>query len=145
MRYQNKQICGECLLVSLWNAARYYRINKIPIMGSKRYYKICENSGCIIDKNKPYIDQSTKNERKRLGLKYEEGIISLKWIKSHLPARFSILTKNYNFHSILCVNVKKNKLCLANYAEGRLYWINWKSLKEKIRSNPCQVVKEKIK
>ena len=135
MFYQNKQLYYECRLVSLWNACRYYGIKKIPVMGSKRYYKICKKARGI---NGAVI--IIKDEVERLLLKYNKGSRSLKWVKSHLPVELGIVCHR-GYHSVLCIKVKKNKLCLTNYSIGKLCWIDWKSLKKKMRDDPSQIVK----
>ena len=35
------------------------------------------------------------------------------------------------YHSVLGIKVKDNKILFTNYAIGRLYWLNWETVKEK--------------
>jgi len=125
-RYQNKQLWSECMLVSLWNAARFHDVPKVPKIGTKEYKKIaieckCINGACLSDIEK---------EAKRLGLISQEGELSIKWFKENLPVEFGVHCHR-GYHSILVVNVKKDKLLLANYALGRTHWMNWDTFLEK--------------
>ena len=129
-RYQNHQLFCECRLVSLWNAARYYGI-KPPEPGSKRYKEACEEGCCIIG-----ACINITKEEKRLGLKGVRGKKTLQWIRRNLPVELGVRHPRRGFHSVLIVEVRKSRLLLANYTRGRLYWMDWKTMKRKIPRAP---------
>jgi len=120
MKYQNNQLWCECRLVSLWNAYRFFRKNP-PIIGTKEYKSICENSYCMSGSC-----INIEKERKRLGITFVSGKCNLSWIRKNLPVQIALFTKHRGLHSVLVVKTKRNKLLLANYAYGRLYWLSWK-------------------
>ena len=124
MKYQNIQFWSECQLVALWNAYRFHG-KKPPELESWQYAQICIDSGgvyggCI----------SAVKELRRLKLKCVKGRWSLSWVKKNLPVRFVLFTKHRGYHDVLCVGVCKDKLLLANYARGRLYWLPWSNVKK---------------
>lgn len=123
MKYQNIQFWSECQLVALWNAYRFHS-KEPPKLKSWKYALISIDTGgvygsCI----------HANRELRRLGLKCIQGSWSLRWVKKNLPVRFTLFTKHRGYHDVLCVGVCKDKLLLANYARGRLYWLSWKNVK----------------
>ena len=128
MKYQNNQLYSECQLVSIWNAARFLETTSeinIPQMGSDKYLQIldscrCIYGGCIV----------SDYERERVGLKRIKGKMDLNFIINNLPYEFT-LHCHRGYHSVLGIKVKDNKILLTNYAIGRLYWLNWETVKEK--------------
>lgn len=123
MKYQNIQFWSECQLVTLWNACRFYG-KKFPEPKSWQYAQICIASGGIYGSC-----TSITKEIRRLRLKFVKGRWSLLWVKKNLPVRFVLFTKHRGYHDVLCVGVRKDKLLLANYTRGRLYWLPWSNVK----------------
>lgn len=122
VRYQNTQKWCECQLVSIWNACRYWGINSFPKIGTKEYRAECKKFHAI---NGSAL--TVAGAFKRYGIKRLSGKYDLKWVRRHLPVEFSIFYK-HGYHSVLCVAVNKNKVLLANYADGRTCWLNWDKL-----------------
>ena len=128
--YQNTQLYSECQLIALWNAARFHDV-PVPEIGSEQYNKICEDSCCIIG---ACID--IRPELKRLKLKSVPGENKLNWIKKNIPVALPVIHKRRGFHAVLVVKANRNKLCLANYADGRLCWPLWNNIKKMIPKAP---------
>jgi len=138
IKYQNNQLWTECQMVSLLNAMRYHSLPDVPEMGSKEYKKLCEEhscvNGCCLNMSEAYP---------KLGLDFIENKPNLNWIKRNLPVELCV-SCHRGYHSILVVGFKKNKLLLANYAKDRLYWMEWKKLKQKIlRKFPRSIIVRK--
>lgn len=93
-------------------------------MKSWEYAFICIDAGCIYG-----ACIRAHKEAHRLGLICVEGRWSLRWVKKNLPVRFLLFTNHRGWHDVLCIDVRKDKLLLANYAWGRLYWLSWKNVK----------------
>jgi len=135
VKYQNEQIYNECLLVSVWNAARHFKI-EVPAINSLQYKELCEKFDCIKDGC-----GSIDKEIKRLGMYTEEGVWDINWIKKNIPVEIGIfcgIKKSY--HSVLIVNVFKNKLLLANYAKKRTFWISWQKIKKMAKNKHSEYV-----
>lgn len=130
MTYQNTQLWSECRLVALWNAAKFYNITT-PKPGTEQYEQICEDGCCIIG-----ACINIEPEVKRLRLKLIQGKINLNWIKKNLPVNIGIRHPRRGFHAVLVVKANGNKLLLANYAKGRLYWLPWRKIKNAIPRSP---------
>lgn len=118
MRYWNNQKYCECQLITLWNAAIYYKI-RVPIRYGKEYVMDCEkayaiNGGCI----------NSNHVINKLNLKAIKGKLDWNWIKVNCPIEFSIFCHR-GYHSVLAIdiNLKNKKVLLANYAREKLYWI----------------------
>jgi len=124
MKYQNIQFWSECQLVALWNACIFHG-KKPPELKSWKYALICIDAGGIYG-----ACTNIKREVQRLGLKCIPGRWSLDWVKKNLPVGFSLFTHHRGYHKVLCIDVYKNKLLLANYAWERLYWLSWKNVKK---------------
>ena len=124
MKYQNIQVWSECQLVALWNAYRFHG-KEPPKLKSWKYALICIDTGGIYG-----ACIHANREARRLGLKSISGSWSLDWVKKNLPVEFSLFTKHRGYHDVLCVDVRRDKLLLANYARGKLYWLSWKNVKK---------------
>lgn len=126
MMYQNDQLWKECLLVSVWNAGRFYGL-RVPEFKSAEYKRICKKYHCINDGcDLKYM----KKEANRLGMQLVDGDWNLSWIRNNLPVEVGIATKKM-YHSVLIVEVYGYKLKLANYTKNRCYWMLWSKLKKK--------------
>lgn len=124
LKYQNTQFWSECQLVALWNAYRFHG-KEPPKLKSWEYALRSIGAGGVygscIHANK---------ELRRLRLRRIQGSWSLRWVRKNLPVSFSLFTKHRGYHEVLCVGVHKDKLLLANYTWGRLYWLHWKNVKK---------------
>jgi len=118
-KYWNNQIYYECKLVSIWNAAIYHDIS-VPIRYGDEYIRDCKMAmatyGSCLREN--YVV-------KKMNLQKTKGKLNWNWIKKNCPAEFSIFCHR-GYHSVLSIdiNLKNRKVLLANYAKGRLCWIN---------------------
>lgn len=130
IKYQNGQICNECALVTVWNAARFWGIHPVPRFGSQNYKKICRLLGGF---GEGCHEKDLSKEMKRLGLKKRRGYFDIKWIKDNLPVEFSIKTgygDNQCLHSTLAVEVNGQRIRLLNYENStRERWIYWQQIK----------------
>ena len=124
MRYQNVQFWSECQLVTLWNAYRFHG-KKPPELKSWKYALIAIDAGGVYG-----ACLHANREARRLRLKSIPGRWSLVWVRKNLPVGFTLFTKHRGYHNVLCVDVRGDKLLLANYAHGRLYWLPWKNVKK---------------
>lgn len=125
MKYQNKQRWCECQLVALWNAHKLL-VPIPPKFGTENYKEICGKSKCIYG---GCID--IEKEKQRLKLVSVRGIYKLWWVRQNLPVHFCVFHPTRGYHSVLAVRVNRNKILLANYAQGRLYWLSWQQLLKK--------------
>lgn len=129
--YQNNQIWSECLLVSIWNAARYYGINPVPEIGSVSYKKICKELEGIDEGVYP---NKAKRELYRLGLMSIEGKWSYNWISKNLPVEIPVFFPESrcfeeSFHSSLAVRARDGKVLLLNYKRD-WRWVMFSKIKE---------------
>jgi len=122
-KYWNGQRYFECQLVAIWNAAIYHRM-AVPVRYGKEYTEDCEkayavNGGCI----------DSNHVVEKLHLQAVKGNRGWNWIKKNCPIEFKIHCHR-GYHSVLAVdiNIKSKKVALANYAEGRLYWVTFDRL-----------------
>lgn len=126
--YQNKQLYCECQLVSIWNAARFWGLDRlVPKMGTKKYRTICKNacamSGACID---------TDFEMVRLELKWFKIEWRLETIALFLPCEMSVFCER-GYHSVLAVAYKRgatgkpwtNKLLMLNWKKYEQAWLGW--------------------
>jgi hypothetical protein len=124
-RYQNRQQWCECQLVAIWNAVRFWGSTKgIPEMGSCIYRSRCALARAIYG---GAIE--TEHEFKHFGLMRQKGRFNLRWVRSHLPSHFAVFC-HQGYHSVLVIGIRGSKVLLANYAEGRTFWMEWKRLLE---------------
>jgi len=118
-KHWNDQRYCECQLIALWNAAIYHGI-EVPVRYGKEYMEDCDKAraihgGCI----------HSNHVVNKLDLRAVRGRLSWGWIKDNCPVELKIFCHR-GYHSVLAVavNLKKKKVLLANYAKGRLYWLN---------------------
>jgi len=132
-KYLNDQRWSECLLVAIWNAARFHGL-ETPEPASDEYFRICREAHAI---HGGAIGVGF--ELDRLGLERVPGHLDLRWVREHLPVHFAIFCHR-GYHSVLAVEVDGERLLLANYARGRTHWIEWDLLKRMTPDQgwPCQ-------
>lgn len=129
-KYQNGQLCNECSLVTIWNAARFWGIYPVPKMGSQNYRKICRILGGF---DEGCDDRDIEREMVRLGLTKKKGPFSLQWVRESLPVEFTLRVghgKNRGLHSTLGVEVDGQRIRLLNYENcAKDRWIYWSQIK----------------
>lgn len=123
VKYINNQKYCDCSFITLINATIFWdKVQLLPY--TKRYNKLAADAGCIygscLNLNEVYT---------LLNITTVKGKMNLKWIRTHLPVSFSIFCHR-GFHSVLCVAVKNNKLCLTNYYRNKLKWVEWCKIKK---------------
>jgi len=125
--YQNEQLYSECKLVSIWNAARFWGLERlVPKIGTRRYKEICKKAKCIHGSA-----LETKFERERLGLEYFDLQWDVYWVAKYLPCAMAVHCER-GFHSVLAVAYKKGKprktwtdqFLVANWRK-QTEWISW--------------------
>jgi hypothetical protein len=134
--YQTKQLFGECQLVAVWNAARFWGLDKIiPVIGTPEYKRICKkaNSIALGNGNYPGDGVTQQFELERLGL----GVFPLRWdvgvIARSIPCELWVNCE-IGYHSVLVVGYKKSvsgKVWLDElevvywFKDGRVDWVPW--------------------
>ena len=119
--FQNTQLYSECQLIAIWNAARFYGMEKkVPKIGTVEYDKICEKFAC-----KTGSCIGVEKELNRLGLKYIQGKWDFRWIKNNLPVKLTIFRPKQGLHSILAIQEEINGFYLANMGDGKLQWCSY--------------------
>jgi hypothetical protein len=134
--YQTKQLYGECRLISVWNAARFWGLdNLVPVIGTPKYRMICKkaNSIALENGNYPGSGITVEYELKRLDL----GILPISWnvgvIAKSLPCELWVNCE-IGYHSVLAVGYKKSvsgKVWLDElelvywFKDGSVGWVPW--------------------
>lgn len=137
IRYQNTQLWNECQLVSIWNACRYWGLD-CPVIGTKEYRLSCVEA-CAINGGATRVARQFR----KCGIVRVYGRYNLIWVRRNLPVEFGVFCGR-GYHSVLAVDVRGDKVLLANYARGITYWLSWGKLLD-ISDKDCLPVQFRIK
>lgn len=123
-KYINNQRYWDCTLITLINATIFW--NRVRVLPDSDIYQqfVKYSYGTVGACFSSYVNDVARF----LGLKRIKGQLTLKWVRTHLPVEFTVFCHR-GYHSVLCIAVKNNKLCLTNYSHDRLAWISWEKVK----------------
>lgn len=123
--YQNTQKYWECQLIAIWNAARFYGMEKkVPKIGTPEYEEACEKYCC-----KHGSCLGAEKELKRFGLRYVEGEWDFEWLKDNLPVVLSVYPPDQRAHAVLAVNCEFGGFEVANMGGGVTQWYSFDKLR----------------